>query len=49
MEQNSQALSYEQLMGFFAEEEEEGEEGLRGGRGRRKEWNWEELGSNAGG
>lgn len=49
MEQNSQALSYEQLMGFFAEEEEEGEEGLRGGRGGRKEWNWEKLGSNAGG
>ena len=47
MEQNSQALSYEQLMGFFAEEEEEGEEGLRGGRGGRKEWNWEKLGSNA--
>ena len=49
MEQNSQALSYEQLMGFFAVEEEEGEEGLRGGRGGRKEWNWEKLGSNAGG
>ena len=47
MEQNSQALSYEQLMGFFAEEEEEGEEGLRGGRGGRMEWNWEKLGSNA--
>ena len=26
MEQSSQALSYEQLMGFFAEEEMEGEE-----------------------
>ena len=49
MEQNSQALSYEQLMGFFAEEEEEGDEGLRGGRGGRKEWNWEKLGRNAGG
>ena len=36
MEQNSQALSYEQLMGFFAEEEEEGEEreGKREARGK---------------
>ena len=32
MEQNSQAISYEQLVGFFAEEEEKGEE--QGG-GRR--------------
>lgn len=37
MEQNSQTVSYEQLVGIFAEEEEKGEEGVRGGRAEEEE------------
>lgn len=49
MEQNSQAVSYEQLVGIFAEEEEKGEEGGKGRKSRRKRRKkGMELGSNVG-